>query len=246
MDNNSESPTYLDDFVEAYEESSPYSLDSSLTASWYPRRIIECAAGSSMLELGIGHGKAVATFSESFTPHVVVEGSKKIIERYKNDYPNSKTCIEHRFFEDFETNLKFDAISMGFVLEHVENPVAILRRFAKFLSPDGVIFIAVPNATSLHRQLGFLAGLMPDIKQLGEGDLRLGHQRYYDISSLRKDISKSGLEEVSLEGIFLKPFTSGQMATLKLPPEVLHGLMEIGKDYPELCNSVLMSAVRRR
>jgi SAM-dependent methyltransferase len=46
---------------------------------------------------------------------------------------------------------KFDLISLNQVLEHVPNPVELVKQCIKFLSPHGAIAIAVPNATGFLR-----------------------------------------------------------------------------------------------
>lgn len=230
----------LNQFVDAYSDNANYSLDAKLMSGWYPRRIVAKSAGTSLLELGIGHGRAVSYLAENFERHVIVEGSKEVIDRYYENYNAEKSEIVHEIFESFLTEERFSNISMGFVLEHVENPVRILKRFSQFLKPNGRIFIAVPNATSLHRRIGELAGLMSNIKQLSEADYKLGHKRYYDIAELRANVASANLIECSLEGIFLKPFTTGQIEKLCLQTPVLEAMMKIGIDYPELCNAILM------
>lgn len=45
----------------------------------------------------------------------------------------------------------FDLITANHVLEHLRDPVAALRRMAEWLTDDGVIFIAVPNALGRRR-----------------------------------------------------------------------------------------------
>lgn len=230
----------LDQFADAYDPDARYSLDARLMSGWYPRRVVEKSNGTSLLELGIGHGRAVSFFAKNFNRHVIVEGSKEVIRRYVEKYGDNESEIVNDFFESFDTHEKYDYISMGFVLEHVENPVLIMQSFSRFLKPDGVMYIAVPNATSLHRKLGVVAGLLSNLKELSEDDFKLGHRRYYDIDELRAEVAAAGLYELSLEGIFLKPFTTMQLEKLSLPPEVFEALMIVGKDYPELCNAILM------
>ena len=230
----------LDQFAGAYEPGVRYSLDARLMSGWYPRRVVDKSSGDSLLELGIGHGRAVSYFADNFDRHVVVEGSEEVITKFIKKYGDQKSDIIHGYFETFDTSEKFDCISMGFVLEHVEDPVLVLTHFSRFLEVGGIIFIAVPNATSLHRKFGVAAGLLGNIKQLSEDDRKLGHRRYYDIADLRADVSEAGLYERSLEGVFLKPFTTGQLEKLSLTPEIFEALMIVGKDYPELCNAILM------
>ena len=54
----------------------------------------------------------------------------------------------------------FDNIVLGHVLEHVERPVEILSRVKSWLSANGRVFALVPNARSLHRQMGVVMGLL--------------------------------------------------------------------------------------
>ena len=63
---------------------------------------------------------------------------------------------------------------MGFILEHVDDPLLILRHF-RISRPDGRMFLAVPNAEVLNRRLGQLAGLLDDVTELSENDQLLGH-----------------------------------------------------------------------
>jgi 2-polyprenyl-3-methyl-5-hydroxy-6-metoxy-1,4-benzoquinol methylase len=39
------------------------------------------------------------------------------------------------------------------ILEHVDDPVQVLKIAKKFLKEDGVLIADVPNAHSLHREL---------------------------------------------------------------------------------------------
>jgi hypothetical protein len=45
------------------------------------------------------------------------------------------------------------AVVLWHVLEHVDDPVACLRRAAGWLRPDGVVLVAVPNVASLQARV---------------------------------------------------------------------------------------------
>jgi 2-polyprenyl-3-methyl-5-hydroxy-6-metoxy-1,4-benzoquinol methylase len=167
-----------------------------------------------------------------------------MIEKFRKDHPEIDVEIFHAFFEEFDTDEKFDVIGMGFVLEHVEDPAAVLRRYARFLAPGGSIFIAVPNAESLHRRFGAAAGLLPDMTALSAADIEFGHRRYFTLNSLRELVTGCGLAVGQVEGLFLKPVTTAQLHQLNLGPELLQGMLQVGVAYPELCNSILMQATR--
>ncbi len=102
------------------------------------------------------------------------------------------------------------------------------------------MFISVPNAEVLNRRLGHIAGMLPDILAMSENDVLLGHQRYYTIETLKRDIKEAGYEIVRIEGIYLKPFTTKQILSLDLDKRILDALCIAGIDYPELSCGILV------
>jgi SAM-dependent methyltransferase len=230
--------TDLDGMQGAYDEH--FVLDNKLMLEWYPHRVLAMAKGASLLELGLGHGYSTAFFAQHFAHYKVIEGSPEMIARFRSRFDVRKVDIVQGFFEEFDTEERFDTIAMGFVLEHVDDPAVILRRYGRFLKPGGSIFIAVPNSESLHRRFGHEAGLLPDLERLSEADLGFGHQRYFCLRTLSALVEKEGYDVVAAEGLFLKPITTQQILDLKLSPGILQAMLKVGIEYPELSNAILM------
>lgn len=230
----------LDDFVEAYAGKSVYDFDNKIILSWYPHRVIKHSSGAeSLLELGLGHGFSTAKFAGHFRRHQVLDGSPAVIATFRASYPDCKAEIVETYFEQFETDERFDVIVMGFILEHVDDPVAIMSRFRRFLAPGGKMFVSVPNAEVLNRRLGHLAGILDDMQELSDNDRLLGHQRYYTLASLTQDITTAGYTLEAAEGIYLKPFTTGQIRSLNLDQRIIEALCLAGVPYPELSCGIL-------
>ena len=230
----------LDAHAHAYAGNSLYDFDNTILMHWYPRRVLlNSPQAHSLLELGLGHGHTVEIFSKHFDRHVILEGSPAVIDGFKGKYPECRAEIVETYFEDFATTERFDVIVMGFVLEHVEDPLSIIRRFREFLAPGGKLFVAVPNAEVLNRRLGNLAGMLPDMEALSAHDLQLGHRRYYTVATLSQEIMTAGYAIEKIEGIYLKPFTTRQVMSLGLSEAVLDALCEVGVVYPELCCGIL-------
>lgn len=233
-------PSHLDQHVAAYEGQTDYELDNHTLLTWYPGRVLDLApGGGSLLELGLGHGYATGLFSPHFTRHVVVEGSSSVIALFRSRHPDCPADIREGYFEDFDTQERFGTIVMGFVLEHVDDPVALLRRYKGFLAKGGSIFVCVPNAESLNRRVGHAAGMLPDMFALSENDHLLGHKRLFSLDSLKALVQDSGCELMRAEGIFLKPITTGQIQALGITPEIIAAFCRVGVDYPELCCGML-------
>jgi 2-polyprenyl-3-methyl-5-hydroxy-6-metoxy-1,4-benzoquinol methylase len=55
-----------------------------------------------------------------------------------------------------ETSNKYDVVLMADVIEHVNDPVGFLAFYAKFLAPDGIMFITTPNANRTNNFINIL------------------------------------------------------------------------------------------
>ena len=230
----------LDNHVAAYEGQNLYDFDNEVLLNWYAHRIIALTGGKgTLLELGLGHGFTTNIFSQYFDRHVVLDGSIAVIENFNKRFPECKAEIIETWFEKFESKEKFDLVVLGFILEHVDNPVDIMQRFHKYIRPGGSMFVSVPNAEVLNRRLGRFAGMLPDIQALSDNDRILGHQRYYTVQTLTEDIHKAGFEVESMEGIYLKPITTRQILSLNLDKRIIDALCQVGIDYPELCCGIM-------
>jgi len=129
---------------------------------------------------------------------------------------------------------------MGFILEHVDDPGLILRRFRANLRPGGSLYVAVPNAKSLNRRLGLAMGKIADIYELNANDHALGHQRQFCRDTLKALLQAEGYRVTWEEGIYLKPLPLGYMQTMPEFEENLQAMCEVGVDFPDLCVGLLM------
>lgn len=230
----------LDCHVSTYEGQNLHDFDNNIQLNWYPKRILELTKNAnSIMELGLGHGITTNFFSNHFQKHIVLDASDAVISSFRKRYPNCNPEIIKTYFEDFESNELFDLIVLGFILEHVDDPVKVLAHTKRFLTPNGQMFVSVPNAEVLNRKLGHIAGMLPDMQLLSEHDIICGHKRYYTVDSLTADIQAAGYEVTKLEGIFLKPFTTKQLISLNFDEKIINALCTVGIDYPELCCGLL-------
>ena len=234
-----DSQNTLNFYASAYKNDFSYDLDNHFLLKRTCQRTLELASQGSALDLGVGHGLSLHAFSEFFKHYEVVEGSEIIIQQFLEKHSEFKGRIIHTLFENYETTHRFDFIIMNFVLEHVRDPLSLLRKFKKFLTENGSIFIAVPNFEALNKRIALEAGLIKDMSTLSDADRQLGHYRLFNVESLKVLMEEAGLKIQSLEGIFLKPFTSAQLQSLNLSSEIWKAMTYLGKDYPELSVGIL-------
>lgn len=232
--------------INAYTDNNPYDYDNKIILHQYPKMIIEniekCGMNHDvkLLELGLGHGYSAKVFSKVFGNYTVLDGDEEIINSFTKKNKELQIKIIHTFFEDFEAPETYDVIVAGFVLEHVDDPLLVLKKYKKMVKSGGRFFIAVPNAEALNRRLGFEAGLLDDLESLSQADKDLGHKRYFTIDSITKLCNEAAMKISKVEGIYLKPFTTRQILSLNLSSDIIEAMCKVGKAYPELCLGILV------
>lgn len=191
-------------------------------------------SGTTCLELGCADGGGTAILLEHFDRVVAVDGSEKMINELKKYIISPKLEVVHSLFEDLELAETFDTIVMAHVLEHTEDPVALLKVAQKFDRKGTRFIINVPNAHSIHRQLGVIMGMIDTEYSLNPSDIAIGHQRVYDRAALAKDVERAGLRVVKSGGLFYKPLSNAQMEKIfQDTPELIGAFSKLGERYPD-------------
>lgn len=190
-----------------------------------------------VLEIGPADGEMTKFINKITKDLTVVDASENYIQKIKENFPHITgiTCMA----EDYHPSKRFDTIILAHVLEHVIAPQKLILHLGKLLQPDGNLIIVVPNAYSLHRQIGVKMGLIKTAFELNEADKSVDHKRVYDFSHLKKDVSKSGLKVNHQGGIFLKPLSNKQIES-NWDNETINGFYELGKDMPEICSEIFV------
>jgi len=199
----------------------------------------------SILEMGYGEGNFTAVLSKLRRRLTVLEGSPLLVEKARAIY-GQRVQFECALFEEFWPKESFDVIVATHVLEHVDDPVALLRLMKTWLKPSGRIIIIVPNSESIHRRLAVMMKLQPKLDTLGARDHLVGHQRVYSMAALRRDVRRAGCRPVAEEGFFLKVLPNSMM--LGFSKELIEALNAISPELPDelLGNIGLVAKAGRR
>lgn len=197
--------------------------------------------GDSCLEMGPADGEMTRFLAKDFKYLDVVDAADKYVKDAEKI--NNNITGHTALFEEFEPKKKYDTIILSHILEHVADPVLILRRAKSWLNKDGRIIVVVPNADSLHRRLGVKLGMLEIETQLNDQDIEIGHRRVYRRSELDKDINHSDLQVINKGGVFLKLLSNNQMLSFK-DKKLVEGMFELGKDFPQLCAEIYAICIK--
>ena len=88
-----------------------------------------------VLEMGPAEGLMTDILYPHFPDYTVVDGAGGFVNALIGKYPGIKGYVS--LFEDFESQEKYRNIILGHVLEHVQDPVSILKKCAKLLDSGG-------------------------------------------------------------------------------------------------------------
>jgi HAD superfamily hydrolase (TIGR01549 family) len=197
--------------------------------------------GGTLLELGCAGGALAEGLMDHFWNITVVEAAETFLDDARRRL-GSATRYHHGLLEVFETQERFDCVLASGVLEHVEDPVAVIRRASGWIKNDGVAVFLVPNARALHRRVGLAMGLLKDLQELQAHDHEVGHRRYYTIEMLRAHVEAAGMEVQEEAGVFLKPLANWQMEGWD--DALADAFYEVGLSAPELCAELILACRR--
>ncbi len=95
-----------------------------------------------LLDFGCGTGEFV-NFAKKYFNVAAFDFSSKLSKFVENTYKVKTFSKLHKI------NKKFDVITLYDVLEHVENPIKLLKDLNSLLKKNGVIIVYTPNKSSL-------------------------------------------------------------------------------------------------
>lgn len=90
-----------------------------------------------------------------------------------------------------ELSGQFDVIVYGDILEHLKNPMVVLRDLNRYLRPGGTVIVSVPNFVHLWVRLNVLVGRF---RYAERGILDRTHVRFFTMASFRSFLGHAGLQ----------------------------------------------------
>ena len=156
---------------------------------------LENAKGNSLLDMPCGDGLLTKMFAEKFDRIVGVDASCTHISAARKLLPNVE--FHESLIENLELDEKFDSVFMLDVLEHVIDPVNLLKKASTFMKDDGVMIVHVPNSNAINRKLNVIMGSLKSCDELSPFDINIaGHRRSYTIESLEKEVKEAGAKKI--------------------------------------------------
>jgi len=122
---------------------------------------------------------------------------------------------------------RFDVLLAGDVLEHLPDPLALLRRCRSLLRPDGALVLSVPNVAHVDLKLALLQGRW---QYRDVGLLDRTHLRFFTRRSLDELLHAAGFVPVEIRRVVRPPGTTELAADAR---NVDAALLEVALSDPE-------------
>ena len=219
-----------------------YGFDFDVMHPFMLKSFVPFFRKGNFLELGSFKGDFTRRFFHYFDDITCVEASDEAVAIAKKEF-GDKVKIINSLFETAILPTKYDNIVLTHVLEHIDDPIALLKRVNdEWLSDNGRFFLVCPNANAPSRQIAVKMGLISHNSAVTPAESDHGHKITYSLDTLERDAKAAGLNVVHRSGIFFKALANFQwdrlLATDIISPQYLQGCFELGQQYPDLCSSI--------
>ena len=244
----SASRDYNAEFGDAAGRRYAYGFDLEVMHSYMVRSFEPFFRRGSLLELGSFKGDFTARLLPYFEHVTCVEASDDAL-RVARDRLGEGVELVNDMFETVSLPGRYANVVLTHVLEHIDDPVAVLRRVNdEWLEDGGRFFLVCPNANAPSRQIAVKMGLITHNAAVTPAEVEHGHRRTYSLDTLERDAVAAGLRVVHRSGIFFKALANFQfdrlLATDIISEGYLDGCYELGQQYPDLCSSIFLLCER--
>ncbi len=241
---------YNQEFKDTEDHKYSYNFDFDVMHYYMLKSFIPFFKEGNFLELGSYKGDFTKRFLPYFDDITCVEASDEAIKIAKETI-GEKVKYVYGLFEEIDLPVKYDNIVLTHVLEHISDPVAVLKKINDdWLSDNGRFFLVCPNANAPSRQIAVKMGLISHNSAVTPAEKEHGHQITYSLDTLERDAKTAGLKVVHRSGIFFKALANFQwdrlLQTDIISKEYLEGCFELGHQYPDLCSSIFLMCEKGR
>ncbi|NVM17280.1 MAG: class I SAM-dependent methyltransferase [Candidatus Lokiarchaeota archaeon] len=204
-----------------------YSFDFDVMHPFMLKSFIPFFKKGNLLELGSFKGNFTERFLPYFEDITCVEASDEAITIAKKKI-GEKVQFKNSPIETVVLPTKYDNIVLTHVLEHLDNPVVVLKRInEEWLTDHDKLFLACPNANAPSRQIVVHMGLISHNSAVTSAEKKHGHRITYSLDTLERDVKEADLNVIHRSGIFFKALANFQwdkfLKTDIISPEYLEG-----------------------
>lgn len=169
-----------------------------------------------LFEIGCGNDSIINHYT-SFKKCIVVEPSPVFFSRLQQSATISTKeviCVNDFFSAALKCSVNFsgvDTVLVSGLLHELLQPDLFLKDLFDILPINAVVHINVPNANSFHRLLALQSGLIKNVEERSNLQIKLKQPHTFTQSALKELVQTAGFKIINYGSYFIKPFTHLQM-----------------------------------
>jgi len=197
------------------------------------------------LEIGAGTGVVAATVQKNYKKLILTELSSIRVKNLKKNFVNNdKVDIICHNIENNGLNCEdnyFDVVVMLAVIEHLIDPIGVLKKIYSKIKPEGILILDTPNIAKWTNRIKLLFGRFPSTASHDEGLLCYdkktltklydeGHLHYFTFRSISKLLKEFvGFKKISYFGYGSLKTTKTPFFLAKLMPKLFSDVFIVAK-----------------
>ena len=112
---------------------------------WIGARVL----GARVCDMACGEGYGSSVLARGAASVVGVDANPEAFEHARLRYRSDNLRFERGPVESHGESGSFDAVVFLQTIEHVHDPAAVLRHFARLLAPGGTVYVSTPNLLTI-------------------------------------------------------------------------------------------------
>jgi ubiquinone/menaquinone biosynthesis C-methylase UbiE len=171
-----EAPTYESSYIQSYDQNN---AEKTLAGSFLQKShalleqtLPKIEGLKTILEVGAGSGHHFPYVNKNFTKYITTDGSAEMLaiasEKYAKEISSGLMVLEKQDATKLDyADSSVDRLIATHVLEHLPNPVDVLKEWNRVVRPGGVISIVLPCDPGLLWRVGRHLGPRRNAQKLG-------------------------------------------------------------------------------
>lgn len=173
-----------------------------------------------VLDVGCGSGTIAKKIQDNGHDVLGIDFSEEALKRAQERQIKTKQCnLDEGMPEKSNT---YDVVWEGDIVEHVFDPIGLLKESARVLNPGGILLVTIPNDVGLISRIKILFGISHQ-EQMYRTSGFYKHHTFFTPKLIKFMLEKAGFEIVE----FRKVLNLGKRYKIKLLPPMFYNEMII-------------------
>jgi len=229
----------LDNYLDDY-----YQLPFERVAERFRRRHVVACLNQlkihSLIEVGSG-AESIFVSLHNVVQGTIIEPIGELLSRQKKILVGKNIEFINKKLEDVVPSdvEKTSAILLSSILHEVRDASSFLSLARELLLEDGVLVVVVPNAWSIHRFVGIKKGVITDLDDFSQTQIRMQqYQKVFNPDTLKELVEQSGFIVLTSVTFFPKVLSHTQMASRYEDGKIGDDFLEQMDQLSEVLNPV--------